>query len=82
MTAQCQKFRDANSVTHRISVVAQKYRHLIKGPGRKIWERSFANELGQLAQGIREVKGKNKLMFVPKSKVPKDKKATYGKIVC
>ena len=35
----------------------QEYRHLIKGPERKIWERSFANDLGQLAQRIREVNG-------------------------
>ena len=57
LTAQVQTTREANSVTHQISGVAQEYRHLIKGPERKIWERSFANELGQLAQGIREVKG-------------------------
>ena len=62
--------------------MAQECRHLIKGPDRKIWEISFANELGQLAQGIREVKGTNTVMFVPKSKVPKDKKIIYGKIVC
>ena len=47
-----------------------------------IWERSFANELVQLAQGIREVKETNTEMFIPKSKVPKDKKVTYGKRVC
>ena len=82
MTAQGQTPREANSVTHHISGVAQEYRHLIKGPERKIWERSFANELGQLAQGIREFKGTNTVMFVPKSKVPKDKKVAYGKIVC
>ena len=45
-------------------------------------ERSFANELVHLAQGIREVKGTNTVMLIPKSKVPKDKKVTYGKIVC
>ena len=38
--------------------------------------------MGQLAKGIREVKGTNIVMFIPKSKVPKDKKVTYGKIVC
>ena len=42
-------------------------------------ERIFANELGQLSQGIRDVKGKNTVMFIPKSKVPKEKKVTYGK---
>ena len=60
----------------------QEYRHLIKGPERKIWERYFANELGQSAQDIREVKGTNTVMFIPKYKCPKDKKVTYGKIVC
>ena len=82
MTAQGQTPREQNSVTHQISGVAQEYRHLIKGPERKIWERSFANKLGQLAQGIIEVKGTNTVMFIPKSKFPKDKKVTYGKIVC
>ena len=55
---------------------------MIKGPERKIWERSFENEFGQLYQGTREVKGTNTVMFIPKSKVPKDKKVTYGEIVC
>ena len=62
--------------------MAQEYRHMMKGPERKIWEISFAKKLGKLAQGIREVKGTNTIMFIPKSKVPKDKNVTYGKIVC
>ena len=37
--------------------------------------------MGQLAQGIREVKGTNTVMFIPKYKVPKDKKVAYCKIV-
>ena len=28
------------------------------------------------------VKGKNTVIFIPKDQVPKDKKLTYGKIVC
>ena len=55
---------------------------MIKVPERKFWERSFANELVQLSKGIREFKGTNTVMFILKSKVPKDKKVTYGKIVC
>ena len=55
---------------------------MIKGPKRKNWEISCANELGKLAQGIREVKGTNIVILIPKSKVPKYKKVTYGKIVC
>ena len=76
------KNHEANSATHQISGVAQEYRHLIKVPERKIWEISFANDLGQLSQGIREVKGTNTVVFIHKSKVSKDKKVTYGKIVC
>ena len=38
--------------------------------------------MGQLAQVIREFKGTNTVMFIPKSKSPKDKKVTYGEIVC
>ena len=37
LTAQGQTPREANSVTHNISGVAQEYRHLIKGGERKIW---------------------------------------------
>ena len=55
---------------------------MIKIQDKKNWERYFANKLGQQAQGIREVKGTNTVMLIPKSKVPKDKKVTYGKIVC
>ena len=82
MTAQFQTPCKENSVTHQISGVTQEYRHLIKGPDRRIWERSFTNELGQLAQGIREVKGTNTVILIPKSKYPKDKKVNYGEIVC
>ena len=38
--------------------------------------------MGQLAQGIRMVKGENTVIFITKTQVPKDKKVTYGKIVC
>ena len=55
---------------------------MIKGPERKIWERPFANELGQLTQIIIGVKGTNTVMLILKSQVHKDKRVTYGKIVC
>ena len=82
MTAKFQKFHEANAVTHQISGVDQEYRHLFKGSYKKIWEISFANELGQLDQVIRMVKGKNTVILITKAQVPKDKKLTYGKIVC
>ena len=49
---------------------------------RKTWERSFANELGRLTQGIRDIKGTSTLFFIPKNDVPPDRKVTYGRIVC
>ena len=82
LTAQFQKTRESNVVTHKISGVSQEYIHLIKGPERNFWEISFANELGQLSKGIRMVKGANTVIFIPKSQVPKDKELTYGKRVC
>ena len=73
--------REANTVTYQIFGVAQDYRHLVKGLDRKFWERSFVNEMGQLSQGIRTVKGEKTVIFIAKTQVPKDKKVAYGKIV-
>ena len=39
LTAKFQQVREANEVTHQIPGVAQEYRHLVKYPDRKIWER-------------------------------------------
>ena len=66
LTAQFQKTCEADSVTNQIYGVAQEYRYLIKSPESKIWERSFANKLGHLAQGIRDFKGTNTIIFIPK----------------
>jgi len=60
-----------------------EYRHLIKSDKyRTIWQHSFANKLGRLFQGIRDIKGTNTCFFIPKHKVPKHKRATYGRICC
>ena len=82
LAAQFLHVRQANTVTHQVSGVAQEYRHLVKGPDRNIWEQSFANELGQLSQGIITVKGTSTVIFIPKTQVPIDKKFTDGNIVC
>ena len=81
LTSQFQKNHEANTVTNKISGVAQEYEHLIKGPEKKIWERSLANVLVQLDQGIKGLKGKNTVIFILKAQVPKDKKVTYGKLL-
>ena len=46
--------------------------HLIKmDKYRDVWMHSFANELGRLAQGIRNIKGTDTIKFIPFSSVPK-----------
>ena len=48
---------------------------------REVWVTSFANELGRLAQGIRDVKGTNTIHFIPHNSVPPGLTITYGRIV-
>ena len=60
-----------------------EYRHLIKSDKYgKVWEHSFANKLGQLFQGIRNIPGTYTCSFIRKAQVPKHKRATYSRIVC
>ena len=42
----------------------------------------MCNELGRLAQGYKDIKGKDTIFFIPRHKVPKHKKVIYGRIVC
>ena len=50
---------------------------------KEVWSRSYANELGRLTQGIRNIPGTNMMFFIHKSEVPEDrnKDITYGCIV-
>ena len=60
-----------------------EFRHLIKSDKyRDIWMHSFANELGRLAQGVRDIPGTDTIDFIPFSAVPKGETVTYGRIVC
>ena len=43
--------------------------------------KSFANELGQIAQGIRDVPGTDTIDFIPHTDVPVGTTVTYGQIV-
>ena len=61
-----------------------EYRDLVKRPEkREQWLRSLANELGRLAQGIRDIKGTNTIYFIPKADIPPERRReiTYGRIV-
>ena len=60
-----------------------EYRDLVKRPElREQWMKSLANELGRLAQGIRDIAGTNTIFFIPKSDIPPErrKEITYGRI--
>ena len=62
---------------------SMEYRDLIKSKERHIWEKSCRNELGRLAQELKNrINGTNTIYFVKKSQVPKNKTVTYPRIVC
>ena len=41
-----------NSVTDAETGIFLEYQHLLNGPDMKVWTRTFANDLGLLAQGL------------------------------
>jgi hypothetical protein len=60
-----------------------KYGHLMKMDKHKqVWAHIFANKIGQLFQGSRNVTGTDTCFFIPKSLVPAHKHPTYGHICC
>ena len=44
--------------------------------------KSFANKLGCLAQGIRDIPGIDTINFIPFADVPDGETVTYGRIIC
>jgi hypothetical protein len=77
------KIESAHAVTDTVNGQQLEYQHLLLIPDLKpIWERAFANELGRLAQGIRDVIGTNTIEFIFTSKIPRDRTVTYGRLVC
>jgi hypothetical protein len=60
-----------------------EYTALMKDPQlQPLWTRGFGNECGRLFQGIREIVGTETCLFIKLTDIPKNKKITYGKIVC
>jgi hypothetical protein len=60
-----------------------EYQHLIKmDKHKKVWVHGFANEIGQLFQGIRNVPGTDTCFFIPESLVSAHKCPTYSCICC
>ncbi len=80
----------SHSTVHLISAIIDnnsgnvlKYCHLMKmDKHKKVWAHSFANEIGKLFQGIRNVPGTDTCFFTPKSLVPAHKCPPYRHICC
>jgi hypothetical protein len=63
---------------------AFEYKDLINSPTHKeVWTKSYANELGRLTQGVRDIPGTNTMFFIHKDDIPQDRRKdiTYGRIV-
>ena len=47
-----------------------------------VWGTSLSNELGRLAQGVRDIVGNDVIDFISYQDVPNNKKVTYANMVC
>jgi hypothetical protein len=73
----------ANAVIHPVTGKEMEYMALMKDPRlQPLWKRGFGNECGRLFQGIRDIPGTDTCLFIKLTNIPKDRKITYGKIVC
>jgi hypothetical protein len=73
----------ANAVIHPITRKEMEYTALVKDPQlQPLWTRGFGNKCGRLFQGIRDIAVADMCFFTTLTNIPKDRKITYGKIVC
>jgi hypothetical protein len=73
----------ANAVIHPVARKEMEYMALMKDPRlQPLWKRGFGNECGRLFQGIWDIPGTETCFFIKLTNVLKDRKITYGKIVC
>jgi hypothetical protein len=73
----------ANAVVHPVTGKQMEYMALMNDPSlQPLWKRGFSNEAGRLFQGIHDIPGTNTCFFVELTNIPKDRKITYGKMVC
>jgi hypothetical protein len=72
-----------NSVIHPVSVKEMHYKDIMKDPElAPLFKIGLGNELGRLCQVIRDIAGTETAFFIELSSIPKDRKITYGKLVC
>jgi hypothetical protein len=73
----------ANAVIHPVTGLEMEYTALMKDPQlQPLWTLGFGNKCGRLFQGIRDIAGTDTCFFIKLTNIPKDRKITYGKIVC
>jgi hypothetical protein len=71
------------SVIHPVTGKEMQYKDLTKDPQvAPLLEIGLGNELGIICQGIRDISERTTAFFVELSSTPKDRKITYGKVVC
>jgi hypothetical protein len=73
----------ANDVIHPVTGKEMEYLALMKDPHlQPLWTRGFGNECGRLFQVIQDIPGTDTCFFIKLTNIAKDRKITYGKIVC
>jgi hypothetical protein len=73
----------ANAVIYPVTGKEMEYSALMKDLRlQPLWTRGFGNECGHLFEGIRDIPGTDTCFFIELKNIPKDRKITYGKIIC
>jgi hypothetical protein len=82
-TPPSESFNFIHAIVDNITGDVLEYGHLNKSDTHcPIWQKSFANKLGHLFQGIRDIKGNNTCFFIRRNQMPSHKRATNGRICC
>jgi hypothetical protein len=77
------KRHQANAVIHPITRKEMEYTAFMKDPRlQPLWTQVFGNECGRLFQGVRDIPGTDTCLFIELKNIAKDRKITYGKILC
>jgi hypothetical protein len=73
----------SNAVIHPVTGKEMEYSALMKDPRlQPLWTGGFGNECGCLFQGIQDIPGTDTCFFIELKNITKDRKITYGKIIC
>ena len=68
------KLPQACALINETTSTLEEYGALAKVPQKETWEKSYANDLGRLAQGVNgRIAGTNRVFFITHNEVPKKK---------